>query len=301
MFQQAGCSRRNTRILGHGQDQAELQWDKRADSRRQDELRRQECSSRQDVPGVKGLEKVEERLKCKEIQEKLATEELGVRRKEYSRRMDCSRRQEHPRGLEIPEDGNLDLEKQWDQMRQSRQFLMEKERDWQALNVKETKRIEAEEKRMRSEMMKSRMKRFGKAGNKKLTALENTLLGNQTKRQLELSEVAQNVARKKKCSSWNTIRSRNIPEGWMRDQPEPQNAGKERDGTKSILRVLEEQWESMETSMTYIEKHEEWMSATWLETSSLEEQRLRLRRQENSRGRKSETREQEMQRKLPAK
>ena len=178
---------------------------------------------------------------------------------------------------------------------------MEKERDWQALNVKETKRIEAEEKRMRSEMMKSRMKRFGKARNKKLTALENTLLGNQTKRQLELSEVAQNVARKKKCSSWNTIRSRNIPEGWMRDQPEPQNTGKERDGTKSILRVLEEQWEIMEASMTYIEKHEEWMSATWLETSSLEEQRLRLRRQENSRGRKSETREQEMQRKLPAK
>ena len=205
--------------------------------------------------------------------------------------MDCSRRQEHHKGLEIPEDGNLDLEKQWDQMRQSRQFLMEKERDWQALNVKETKRIEAEEKRMRSEMMKSRMKRFGKARNKKLTALENTLLGNQTKRQLELSEVAQNVARKEKCSSWNTIRSRNIPEGWMRDQPEPQNTGKERDGTKSILRVLEEQWESMETSITYIEKHEEWMSATWLETSSLEEQRLRLRRQENSRGRKSETEE----------
>jgi hypothetical protein len=77
----------------------------------------------------------------------------------------------------------------------------------------------------------------------------------------------------------------------MRDQPEPQNTGKERDRTMSILRVLEEQWEIMEANMTYIEKHEEWMSATWLETSSLEEQRLRLRRQDNSRGGKSGTEE----------
>jgi hypothetical protein len=77
----------------------------------------------------------------------------------------------------------------------------------------------------------------------------------------------------------------------MRDQPEPQNTGKERDGTKSILTLLEEQWEITEASMTYIEKHEEWMSATWLETSSLEEQRLRLRRQDNSRWRKPGTEE----------
>ena len=245
---------------------------------------------------MKGLEKVEERLKCKEIQEKLATEELGVRRKEYSRRMDCSRRREHPRGLEIPEDGNLDLEKQWDQMRQSRQFLMEKERDWQALNVKETKRIEAEEKRMRSEMMKSRMKRFGKARNKKLTALENTLLGNQTKRQLELSEVAQNVARKEKCSSWNTIRSRNIPEGWMRDQQEPQMEGKEMDGARSMLREQEEEWNTLEASMNHIENYEEWISATWLENSSLEEQRLKQMRQENSKGMKTEAGEEDEKR-----
>ena len=156
--------------------------------------------------------------------------------------------------------------------------------------------MEIEEKRLRSEIMKSRMKRFGKAGNKKLTVLENILLVNQMKRQLELLEVEQNVARRKKCSSWNKLRSRNIPEGWMRDQQEPQMEGKEMDGARSMLREQEEEWNTLEASMNHIEKYEEWISATWLENSSLEEQRLKQRRQENSKGMKTEAEEEDEKR-----
>ena len=63
----------------------------------------------------------------------------------------------------------------------------------------------------------------------------------------------------------------------MRKQQEPQ-----------IMKEQEENWKTLDSSMRFIEKNEEWIGVLWLENSSIEEQRLKCRRQNNSRGMKRE-------------
>ena len=52
-------------------------------------------------------------------------------------------------------------------------FLTESEGRGQNINYKERRRIEKEEKMIRNEIMEGKRKRYGKAGNKKLTAQED--------------------------------------------------------------------------------------------------------------------------------
>ena len=66
----------------------------------------------------------------------------------------------------------------------------------------------------------------------------------------------------------------------MRKQQEPQ-----------MMKEQEEDWQTMESCLTFIEKNEEWIGVQWLESSSIEEQRLKCRRQNYSRGMKREVEE----------
>jgi hypothetical protein len=66
----------------------------------------------------------------------------------------------------------------------------------------------------------------------------------------------------------------------MRKQQEPQ-----------MMKEQEEEWKILEASMTSIERNEEWIDVIWLENSSIEEQRLKCRSQNNSRGMKREVEE----------
>ena len=74
---------------------------------------------------------------------------------DYHRGLDCSRGLEYSRGLD------LELEKNWEQMSESRHFLTEHAGEWQVLNAGESRRLEKEEKRMRSEILQKRRKQAG--------------------------------------------------------------------------------------------------------------------------------------------
>ena len=129
---------------------------------------------------------------------------------------------------------------------------------------------------MRSEILQKRRKKYGKAGMKKLTALEEMIVKNQTKRLVELAEVGQNIGRKeirRKCQKLESTTSTKFPEGWKCQPPEPSSTENTRDGKRLQQNLLEEHWERLISSKNYIEKNEDWMSTTRLENSSLEEQR----------------------------
>ena len=44
--------------------------------------------------------------------------------------------------------------------------------------------------------------------------------------------------------------------------------------------AVKSKWKEMEDTLTFIERHEDWLSTNWLEISSLEEQRMRAHRHE---------------------
>ena len=180
--------------------------------------------------------------------------ENGTRRLDYPRGLDCSRGLEYSRGLD------LELEKNWEQMSESRHFLTEHAGEWQVLNAGESRRLEKEEKRMRSEILQKRRKKYGKAGMKKLTALEEMIVRNQTKRLVELAEVGQNIGRKeirRKCQKLESTTSTKFPEGWKCQPPEPSSTENTRDGKRLQQSLLEEHWERLISSKNYIEKNED--------------------------------------------
>ena len=100
-------------------------------------------------------------------------------------------RLDYSRGMEL----ELELEKNWGRLKESRLFLIQHTGGWQVLTSGESRRLERQEKRMRSEILQRKKKKYGKAGSKKLTFMEEVIVKNQTKRLLELAEVKQNIGR----------------------------------------------------------------------------------------------------------
>ena len=77
-----------------------------------------------------------------------------------------TRGQENARGQEIG------LEQEWRILRICRLFLKENAEGWKCLTAKEIKDLEKEEKIMRMKLKENKRRKFGKAGNTKLTAMD---------------------------------------------------------------------------------------------------------------------------------
>ena len=81
-------------------------------------------------------------------------------------------------------------------MRKSRQYLLGQAGEWQDLTTAEARRLERDEKKLKSEIVKRKKSKYGKAGNSKLSPLEEAIISSQTRKMSELAEVKQNLSRK---------------------------------------------------------------------------------------------------------
>ena len=70
--------------------------------------------------------------------------------------------------------------------------------------------MEKEEKKLKSDLMKMKSQRFGKAGNKKITKLEELLITINSRKLLEVEEIRLNLENKK------NEKETAVPEGWKR-------------------------------------------------------------------------------------
>ena len=80
----------------------------------------------------------------------------------------------------------------WKDLRLSRMCLQGNNDGWKELDAKDTIRLEREEKKLKAELVSRKKIRFGKAGNHKITRLEEMLIASNT-RKLELEEVRMNL------------------------------------------------------------------------------------------------------------
>ena len=87
-----------------------------------------------------------------------------------------------PEGRNAPEqEKENELEEKWKLMRECKMFMEENSETWQRKTEEERVRIEREEKQTRLEMMEKKRKKYGKAGNRKLTDLEDDKIKMETK------------------------------------------------------------------------------------------------------------------------
>ena len=139
------------------------------------------------------------------------------------------------------------------------------EGEWKELESVEVRRLEKEEKKMRSELIKRKKAKYGKAGKSKLSSMEEAIITSQTRKLSELEETRRNIGKKDQRK-----------EGW-KINPEgreiPISMGSQDQGQNS---ELDRHWQELISSMKFIEKHERWVNANGLERSSLEEQRSML-------------------------
>ena len=104
--------------------------------------------------------------------------------KEGSTRQEDSGRQENPRGEE--NERRESLKSSWTELRRNKIYLSEKNRGWKELDGKILRRLEKDEKKLKSDLMKMKSQKFGKSGNKKLTNLEELLITMNTRKMLEM-------------------------------------------------------------------------------------------------------------------
>ena len=188
----------------------------------------------------------------------------GTKRKENYRRLEnipggWNQSQEELQDFEGKEKSTLKLN--WQELRRSKLYLSELHEGWKDLDGKTTRKIEREGKKMRTDLMKSKNSRFGKAGNSKLTKLEEMIVSSNTRRLLEIEETRLNVE-----GYFEVQKGWKSGNGWKMNDKKKTKAQEEES----------EHWKSLARNIRLIDKKEQWLEHGWLEISSLEEQRTFL-------------------------
>ena len=128
------------------------------------------------------------------------------------------------------------------------------------MDGKSTRRLEKEEKKLKSELVRRKTLKFGKAGNSKLTRIEEMLITRNTRKLMEVEEVKLNLSLNQVTQIPNGMK---IEYGW-----------KIQEGGKTMKKFDSEEaghWEAMAMNMRIIEENQKWLEAEWLEISGLEE------------------------------
>lgn len=191
--------------------------------------------------------------------------ETGPIRKESTVRQENTRRMETVSSHRNQNERAVNLRTSWQELRRSRMYLSENTDGWKELDGKSTRRLEKEEKKMKSELVRRKTLKFGKAGNSKLTRIEEMLITRNTRKLMEVEEVKLNLSLNQVTQIPN---GRKIEYGW-----------KIQEGGKTMKKFDSEEaghWEAMAMNMRIIEENEKWLEAGWLEISSLEEKRSLL-------------------------
>ena len=152
----------------------------------------------------------------------------------------------------------------------SRLFLKENAEGWKCLTAKEMKDLEKEEKIMRMKLKENKRRKFWKAGNTKLTAMDEENLRMEIVKMKEMTEVEQNIWKEENNGvdkRGGKVRKGNIPEGWWRrvtDQ-ECKEVEKMSQEKRSNNLLVETHWTRLRKSREQIENREEWKCSTWFE------------------------------------
>ena len=188
---------------------------------------------------------------------------------------ECSRRQEDPtrkentnRMEESIKEGSQNPEKSlktcWKEIRMSRRYLLANFNGWKELDGKDTRRLERMEKKFKSDLIQRKKKKFGKAGNLKITRMEEVLISSNTRKLIELEEIKLNLQQKPA-----------LQDGRKMENERQELTGRKFDKKKIDIEAAEH-WHILATRLKIIDKNEHWLNAGWLENSSLEEQRCIL-------------------------
>ena len=145
--------------------------------------------------------------------------------------------------------------KGWKDLRETRLSTLGNLVNWKNLEQREKKKIEAEEKELRKEVIRRKKMKFGKAGKWKLSWLKETLLTNQTRKRMELQEAKKNIQENFKNNipegrKEPRAASKNLPEGWK--AKEVNNEGKDT-RKDSVLKLSKRR---LETSIKAIEEND---------------------------------------------
>ena len=143
--------------------------------------------------------------------------------------------------------------------------------EWQDLTNAEIRKLDKDEKTLRTEIVKRRKIKYGKAGNSKLTAMEDAILSSQARKMSELYEGTKNLSwYEKRRKGWK-LDDRpppHIPEGRKKDYHD-----QARDKNKARSIEIEEHWQRLQSSKNRIEDGERWVNAIGMVNSSLEDLR----------------------------
>ena len=147
-------------------------------------------------------------------------------------------RQENPRRQEM-------VKKAWKRLRETKFLLEGKGWKWKELNKSDKKDIEKDGKKQRKDLVDMKRVKFGKAGNNKISNIEEAILASQTRKKIELEEMKLNV----KSMMSNRSDVKDLPEGWK------------------ILR----------DGIAEVDEFECWISANRLKGTSIDDQRSLIR------------------------
>ena len=114
---------------------------------------------------------------------------------------------------------------------------------WQDLTNAEQRKLDKYKKAVRAEIVKRRKLKYGKAGNSKLTAMEDAILSSQARKVSELFELTKNLIcyeRRRKGRKLDNRPSPNNPEGRKKD-----HQGQARDKYKARSMEIEENWQRL--------------------------------------------------------
>ena len=87
------------------------------------------------------------------------------------------------------------FETSWEEIRKSRESILDNTEKWQQLAESERRKLEREGRKIEQELLKRRREKFGRAGGKKLSVLEVVIIKNQVMKRAEIAEVEQNIKR----------------------------------------------------------------------------------------------------------
>ena len=200
------------------------------------------------------------------------------RRKEDEHLQECSRRLEDPRIEEENKNPKLDLRQCWKVLRESIMQLKGISNNWEELELKHTRRLEREEKKIRQELIDRKRKKFGRAGKTTITELEEAIISSNGRKKQEIEEIRMNLAKE-------TIRK----EGWKAGKLSGKLSAKKKipEGRKlqpKCLQIKESKeeielarlWQIVSHCIEQIEMEEQWIDSNRLERSSQEEQKSLL-------------------------
>ena len=181
-----------------------------------------------------------------------------------------SRRLENKDGHDQKHPAKAEILERWKNVRRDKILLM-RACNWYELTPSKISKVDKEGKEMRTEIVRNKKKKYGKAGNSMLTTLEDASVTGQTGKWRELAEIEKNLTLHKQ-----------VPKGWTFSKETSDNVPEGRKSETGRMKMMKDEWsqkeienlwDRMKREVMILKKGEQWLNATRMDNTSLEEQR----------------------------